>query len=419
MAIGTSIKVGLDSKAVAQGFAKIKSGFKRLSASVKMAGRAMMAPFLKLQTILAPLLVGGGGVVLLKNASKQAAEIEKLGTAFVPLLGGMDAATKRIQELKRFSIRTPFEPEEVIKASKVLETMGGEILSTGKGLEMVGDAAAVANQPLEEVAIHMGRIFGALTSGGSAGESVGRLQELGLITGTAKIGFERLAASQKKGEVAAASQSEALLLLQQVLGKTEGAMADLSVTFAGRVSTLKGNWSELLETLGIGLNVGIGGLVDEMNQKLPTLAGKFQSAGEKIGDAISSVMGSFEQGNFGALVWSGLKFAMVRFAEEMVALMKYAGQVLGQEIGDALARTDIGKKLGMMQTHGARMSIDYYRAQTKGTFSSGDALGRVRDQARVAKIGRTEEWLKKMNWTEEQILETLNGIRRKGSAAAF
>lgn len=419
MAIGTSIKVSLDTKAIARGFAKIKAGFKRLGKSVASAGRMMMAPFLKLQAILAPVLAATGGIFLLKNASKQAADLELMSKSFETLLGSVDAATKRIKELERFSVTTPFEPAEVIKSSKLLETLGGEIIATGEGLRMVGDAASVAGQPLEEVALHIGRIFGALTSGTSAGESVGRLQELGLIAGSAKLGFERLAASQKKGETAALDQAQALSLLQQVLSKTDGAMIELSKTFGGRVSTMRGNWTALMIAMGEGLNMGLGDVVDSLNKSLPNMTEQFRRAGETIGNVISTMNAAFSQGNLGKLLVSTFEFAVAKMGEELLAVMLFVSNAFVQQLTKQLSETGIGKLFGVTAPTEPLPSLSGFRGATEGMFQSGQKWNAVQDQVRIANLEKTENWLRQMAWTEEQILDTLNMIRMKSKTATF
>lgn len=398
MAIGTSIKVSLDTKAVARGFANIKAGFKRLSARVSAAGKVMMAPFFKLQALIAPLLVGGAGIVLLKNASKQAAEIEVLAKSFEQLLGGVEASQKRVKELKRFSLVTPYDPTEVMKSSRILETMGGELLSTGEGLRMVGDAASVANEPLSLLSVHMGRLFGVLTSGGEAGDSINRLQELGLISGKAKIGFQDLAAAQKKGEASFLSHAEALKLMQFVLRRTSGAMEKFSKTFSGRISTLKGNWQELLEALGSELNIGLGKIVDRMIKFLPTLTEGFKAAGSSIVVAFESIMGMIQGGTLLAGIGSVMKHAAIKFGEILVSVLEFAMQHIIKQLAAAgvpgikdptearLVGTakEIGGVLvptGFKYQEGSPMlSMPEMMEKNAGLFSSGEAWSDIKSQ---------------------------------------
>lgn len=169
------------------------------------------------------------------------ANIETLETQFRPLLGSTEAAKERIKELVEFSSKTPFQLPGVANASRVLETLTNGTLSTGEGLRLVGDAAAQSGEDFTNLATHVGRAYSALSSNRAAGESLARLQELGLLTGEARNKIEDL---QK-----AAKGKEAWAVLQEELKKSNGAMEQLSETFDGKVSTMKDNWDALLVTI--------------------------------------------------------------------------------------------------------------------------------------------------------------------------
>ena len=168
----------------------------------------------------------GKAVDFMQSASEKAAGIESLTMQFETLLGSSKEAKKRMEEIAKFAASTPFEIAELSATSKLLQTMGGNLLATGEGLRMVGDAAAITGKPLEEIGLHIGRLFNAITSGTSAGESVNRLQELGLMTGTVKRQFEELAEAQKKGKKPILDQSQALTLLKGVFNQLMGQWRD-------------------------------------------------------------------------------------------------------------------------------------------------------------------------------------------------
>lgn len=237
----------------------------------------------------------GAGLAFIKDASGKAAGIESLTMQFETLLGSAEKAKARMEEIKKFAASTPFEVANLSETSKLLQTLGGDMLATGAGLRMVGDAASIAGQPIQEVGLHIGRLFNAITSGTSAGESVARLQELGLMTGTVKREFEQLAAAQKKGTKPAMDQTAAMTLLQGVFVKTAGAMERLSMTTEGKLSNMKDAMDNLKVAFGTGFNDGLKSALDATNAFLPTLEGKFATAGTVLGNAIrSAVAGDFE-----------------------------------------------------------------------------------------------------------------------------
>jgi hypothetical protein len=257
------------------------------------------------------------------SSSQKASAIESLTMQFETLLGSAENAGNRIAEITKFAASTPFEISELAATSKLLQTLGGTMLATGDGLRMVGDAAAISGQPIAEVGLHIGRVFNAITSGTSAGESIARLQELGLMTGKVKLEFEALAAAQKKGKAPILSQGEAMAKLQDVFKATSGAMERLASTTEGKLSNMKDNFDQLQVAFGTGLNNGFRDALDATNNFLPQLQAKFTEAGEIVGSAISdAVAGDYERfaligGVIGEALVAGLKAVWFKGVDEL------------------------------------------------------------------------------------------------------
>ena len=257
------------------------------------------------------------------SSSQKASAIESLTMQFETLLGSAENAGNRIAEITKFAASTPFEISELAATSKLLQTLGGTMLATGDGLRMVGDAAAIAGQPIQEVGLHIGRVFNAITSGTSAGESIGRLQELGLMTGKVKLEFEALADAQKKGKAPILSQGEAMAKLQDVFKATSGAMERLASTTEGKLSNMKDNFDQLQVAFGTGFNNGLRDALDATNNFLPQLQAKFTEAGEIVGSAISdAIAGDYERfgligGVIGEALVAGLKAVWFKGVDEL------------------------------------------------------------------------------------------------------
>ena len=291
-------------------------------------------------TSLAGIGVAGGAALtaFIVSSSNAASNIESLTMQFETLLGGADAAGKRMEEIVKFAASTPFEIQELAATSKLLQKMGGTLLATGDGLRMVGDASAIVGRPLEEIGLHIGRVFAAMTSGTSAGESVGRLQELGLITGDVKRELEALAAAQKKGTVEVLTSEKALAKLKGILSANEGAMARLAATTQGKLSNMKDNISQLQVAFGTGFNKGLKDALDATNNFLPQLESKFKEAGAVVGSALSEgVRGNTEElsligGFIGEVIWAGFKAVWLKGMDELLA----GSQNLGSTESDAM-----------------------------------------------------------------------------------
>jgi hypothetical protein len=317
------------------------------------------------------------------SSSKAASNVESLTMQFETLLGGADAAGKRMEEITKFAASTPFEIAELASTSKLLQTLGGDLLATGEGLRMVGDAAAISGQPIAEVGLHIGRVFNAITSGTSAGESIARLQELGLMSGTVKRQFEDLAAAQKKGDAQTLTSAQALAKLREVFASTDGAMARLASTTEGKLSNLGDNITQLQVAFGTGFNSGLRDALDATNNFLPQIESRFSQAGEFLGIAITeSLSGNTEKfsmigeaignvfiaslqatiiaglDNLGTLIGKGLAYS----AENYSVLSKVSPD-LAEKVGGGIRDfTSSGTSFkeqfqGAMQSSGANDSI--------------------------------------------------------------
>ena len=339
--LSSTIKLKLDSSSVKRGIKGIKRGFTNMGKSVANIATGV-AKFAAAVGVAVAAFAVFKTIQFFKDSSKVAADMETLAVSFEVLLGSASAATARMKELKKFSLVTPFTPKEVINASKLLQTLGGDLIATGDGLTMVGDAAAVSGEDFGEVALQIGRLFGAITSGTSAGEAVARLQELGLITGAAKLEFEELAKAQKSGTTEIFTQAQGIEKLKEVLGKTEGAMAKLAETAAGKFSTLEGNIDNLKEALGTGLNEGLKVGLDGLNEFLPQWEAGFKEAGEKAGEAIGMAF-SGEGNIFEQIETVTLAFFDVLFAKVGEMLAGYLMEGLTMGMGSVLS---LGDKLG-------------------------------------------------------------------------
>lgn len=195
--------------------------------------------------ILGPLSLISGGIMAINGAMKlfvgrteavargveKIRTLELIATQFQPLLGGAEAAKRRLEELFTFAASTPFQLTEIAEASRTLEVLTKGAYSSQEALRVVGDAAAVSGQSMQTVAFWVGRTYDALKSGAPIGEATARLQEMGLITGDVR---RKLQASAKAGE----SFAVTMAILQTALKSSEGGMKELSQTLGGLESTL-------------------------------------------------------------------------------------------------------------------------------------------------------------------------------------
>ena len=376
MAVGFNIKVGLDSSKVERGFASISKRAEGLNRRMgHLSGTALK--FGSAITAAAVAFAAFKTVEFFKDSSKKAAEFELMATSFEILLGSVSKAKDRIKELEQFSVVTPFEPEELIRASKLLQTLAGDTMATGDGLKLIGDAAAVAGIDLEQVALHVGRVFQALTQGGAAGESLNRLQELGLMTGRFKAQFAALTEAQRKGKAPLKGTNDALAMMQEAMSNTSGAMSRLSSTFAGKLSTMKGNVGLLKIAIGSGINRGLEDGVMAMNQKLPEMRDAATALGENIGLALSEALKgntALLEATAGAVFLRVGEMAGATFLFSMVKSITRGLPVVMEMGANMIENSDILKAGDVtgLQRKGLRAAAEGLRGMDKDEFTFGD-----------------------------------------------
>lgn len=215
--------------------------FGAMTKTLETAGGLARTVGLGLSLALTAPIVGVG-----VGAVKSAAQIETLQTAFVPLLGGAQAAKDRIADLQKFANTTPFEMPEVAKASRVLQVMTRGALATGDSLRLVGDVASGTNQPFQDVAMWVGRLYSGLQSGQPVGEATMRLMEMGAITTETKAKIESLQKAGVKG-------NEVWAVAKQDFALFAGGMAAQADTMAGKWSTLQDSARTALASIGASL----------------------------------------------------------------------------------------------------------------------------------------------------------------------
>ena len=375
MGLSTTFTLKFSGAAVQSGLSRIQSAFKSLGGMAARVGKTLLSPFAGLTALLGSGALIAGMASFIKSSSNAASSVESLTTQFTTLLGSATAAKDRMEEITKFAASTPFEIGELASTSKLLEVMGGSLISTGEGLRLVGDAAAMAGEPIGEVGLHIGRVFSAITSGTSAGESVSRLQELGLITGQTKIQFEELAEAQKKGTARTLTGAQALTALQQVMSKANGGMEALSKTTEGKMSNMKDNIEQLKVAFGTGFNVGLRDALNRVNEFLPKMLGKFQHFGNATGEVMTQLMDAFEEGRLGKVFMAALDLGVSKLGEELLALMTHAGNTFFDALESRATQSTVWKVL----TWGGMDDVDTPQTKT-GKAKSEMTYGELREE---------------------------------------
>lgn len=269
-----------------KGFTSIQSDGKKTAKSMKGVGNSLLSlknVAIGLTTVLIYKL-GRGLVSLGKSAVGASSEFETLETQFITLLGSTEAAKARMMELAQFAATTPFQLPGIANASRVLETLTKGALATGSGLRMVGDVAASTGTDFQELSVHVGRLYDGLKANRPVGESMMRMQELGIISGEVRGKIEALQ-KQAKG-------TEAWVLMRSELDKFKGGMTRLSTTLSGLTSTIKDQLNmALIQMMESGvmdsLKTALTDIIDKVGEALEN--GTFVRLGKAITKMVPAV----------------------------------------------------------------------------------------------------------------------------------
>ena len=131
---------------------KLEAGLNTAGSKIKKFGDKVTNVGKKLSVRLtAPITLAGG------MALKTAAKFEKLRTTLNVLTGSAEAGGKAFERLVKFSAKTPFQLDELVKANNTMMGFGLSADQAYGSLQQLGDIAAVAGGDLQRIAVAFGQ----------------------------------------------------------------------------------------------------------------------------------------------------------------------------------------------------------------------------------------------------------------------
>lgn len=219
-----------------------------------------------------------------------AAEFERYEVQLGVILDGVRDVKSEIELISNFGKETPFQLPELVRSYKTLHTLSEGFLSTAEGLEIVGDVAAGTNQPIEELAVHFGRLQNSMKSGRPAGESLMRLQEIGALTGKTRNEIEKAIATGRDWR-------ETWKLLTDDMSRYHGIMEEQSATYEGLLSNLEDASILLLATIGEKILPAAKKIIEDMIQVMESIEWVFKTSAELAVDAYNEQLSKVEELN--------------------------------------------------------------------------------------------------------------------------
>jgi tape measure domain-containing protein len=230
-----------------------------------------------------------GAVNLFKTAVQKASNMQQLAASFKTLLGSGEAAKKMLKDLADLAGRTPLGLNELAEAGKKLLAFGEAPEDIVKTLEMLGDVAAGAGAPLEDIASLYGkmRVQGKLYA-----EDLNQLLDRGIpiLTllaerfGVSEAAVKKLAS---EGKVSFADLEASLKKLTGAGGDWSGMMEAQSKTLAGKLAALEDAFNRLLVAFASPLLEFFAKKADGASESL----GRWEKYAEKAGNVIRWLLG--------------------------------------------------------------------------------------------------------------------------------
>ena len=189
------------------------------------------------------LVVGLGKVGLEYNA-----QMESYVTSFATMLGGTEAAVKKVEELKAMAAKTPFGMEDLAKATQTLLAFGVEADKTKPILQALGDVSLGNKDKFQSLALAFGQVSSA---GKLTGQDLNQMINAGFnplneISKRTGESMEQLRDRMSKGGISAKEVEQAFIDATSAGGQFANGMENASKTTEGLISTLKDNATALV-----------------------------------------------------------------------------------------------------------------------------------------------------------------------------
>lgn len=200
--------------------------------------------------------VGAGLTALAVEGVKYNAQMETYLTSFETMLGSADLAAEKLAELKALGASTPFELEDLAKATQTMLSFGLSSEFASEMLQVLGDISQGDAQKLDSLTLAFSQVQ---SSGKLTGQDLLQMINVGfnplnIIAQKTGESMEELRDRMSKGGVSALEVADAMRIATREGGLFFGAMEKQSKTFNGQLSTVKDNWGAFVGSLTTGLH---------------------------------------------------------------------------------------------------------------------------------------------------------------------
>lgn len=286
---------------------------KELNATKKQIRDAFGSDFLQVSNMAKTALAGiGASIAAIGVASvKQAANLERVTTAFTNMLGSAEKSSAFIKDLQNFAAKTPFEFTQVTAAAQKFLAFGFTAEQVIPTLTAVGDAAAgvgLGAEGIDRVTLALGQM--AAKSKVQSDEML-QLTEAGIPAWQMladKIGTSVPDAMDKVSKGAVDAQTGISALVEGMQNRFGGMMEAQSKTIAGSWSNMVDGIEQSMAQLGLKI-------ADALN-----LTEIFQNAGNILSNFAATVQTSGIAEAFKQALPTELQVGIIALSTTLVAV---------------------------------------------------------------------------------------------------
>ena len=218
-----------------------KRGLTKLNASIRRVKGNFRRNFGEIAGMASRLggAITTGVVAGVTALIKSGAQLQTLKVGFRSIMGSAEGAAEMVDKLNEFTATTPFQLEEVARSARQLMAVGTTVDQVNPRLRMLGDIAAASGNSISDIAAAFAKVQ---AKGKVELENLNQLAERGIpifdelkkVTGDANMEFGA-------GAVSVEEYNQALANMAAEGGFANEAMANLSETVDGKLSTAMDN----------------------------------------------------------------------------------------------------------------------------------------------------------------------------------
>jgi hypothetical protein len=247
-----SFEASLDDQQFQKIIDKIESELRGLTNTAEKEARSIDNLVRKTTSAIAAYASVATASNFIGDIARVRGEFQQLEVAFTTMLGSKQKADQLLAEVTRFAATTPFELQDVAKATKQLLAFGISAEKIEPTLRSLGDVSAGIGAPLGEIAYLFGTIK---TQGVALTQDVRQFAQRGIpiyeeLAKVLHVSVEEVSNFITAGKVGFPEVEKVFQNLTAAGSKFGGLMAEQAKTLTGQISNFQDAWNQMLNSLG-------------------------------------------------------------------------------------------------------------------------------------------------------------------------